>query len=157
MINVMSLSGIQISMIILWIIIVVAAIIIEFETVELVSIWFAGGAIAGAVCAVLEQPIWLQFLLFAVVSAVFVLGTRPFVKKISDNQTILTNVDRFVGMVAQVTKPIEIDKKGEIEVEFQKWTAVTKKNKDFQVGDRVVIVEISGNKMIVDEIEEIDV
>lgn len=157
MINIMSLSGIQISMIVVWIIVAVAAIIIEFETVELVSIWFAGGAIAGVVCAVLEQPVWLQFLLFAVVSAVFVLGTRPFVKKVSDNQTILTNVDRFVGMVAQVTKSIEVGKKGEVEIEFQKWTAVSKKNKNFQEGDRVVIVEISGNKMIVDGIEEIDV
>lgn len=157
MINMMTLSGIQITMIVIWVIVAIAAIIIEFETVELVSIWFAGGAIAGAVCAVLEQPIWLQFVLFAVVSAVFVLGTRPFVKKISDNQTVLTNVDRFVGMVARVTKSIEVGKKGEVEVEFQKWTAISKKSKSFQEGDQVVIIEISGNKMIVDEIEEIDV
>ena len=126
MFNFMTLQTLNIAMIIIWAIFVIAAIIIEFETANLVSIWFAAGGIAGIVCAVLELPIWAQILIFAVVSAIFVLATRPFVKKISDNQTVLTNVDRYVGMVAIVTKDIMAGEKGEIKVEFQKWPAISK-------------------------------
>ena len=126
MFNFMTLQTLDIAMIIIWAIFVIAAIIIEFETANLVSIWFAAGGIAGIVCAVLEMPIWAQILIFAVVSAIFVLATRPFVKKISDNQTVLTNVDRYVGMVAIVTKDIVVGEKGEIKVEFQKWPAISK-------------------------------
>lgn len=141
MFNFMTLQTLNIAMIIIWAIFVIAAIIIEFETANLVSIWFAAGGIAGIVCAVLELPIWAQILIFAVVSAIFVLATRPFVKKISDNQTVLTNVDRYVGMVAIVTKDIMAGEKGE---------------NNFLVGDKVIITEIIGNKMIVDKIKEIN-
>ena len=89
-------------------------------------------------------------------SAIFVLATRPFVKKISDNQTVLTNVDRYVGMVAIVTKDIMAGEKGEIKVEFQKWPAISKGENNFLVGDKVIITEIIGNKMIVDKIKEIN-
>ena len=156
MFNFMTLQTLNIAMIIIWAIFVIAAIIIEFETANLVSIWFAAGGIAGIVCAVLELPIWAQILIFAVVSAIFVLATRPFVKKISDNQTVLTNVDRYVGMVAIVTKDIMAGEKGEIKVEFQKWPAISKGENNFLVGDKVIITEIIGNKMIVDKIKEIN-
>ena len=153
--NVLALQPLNIAMIVIWTIFVIAAIIIEFETANLVSIWFAAGGIASIVCAVLELPIWIQIIVFAVVSGIFLLATRPFVKKISDNQTVLTNVDRYVGMVAVVTKEIIQGEKGEIKIEFQNWPAISKKDNTFKIGDKVLITEIVGNKMVVDQIEEI--
>ena len=157
MFNFLELQPQFITMIIIWAIIAVGAIVIEFETANLVSVWFIFGAIAGIVCAILSVPIWIQIIVFVLVSALFVVATRPFVKKVSDNQTILTNVDRFVGMVASVTKAIKPGEKGEIKVEFQNWPAINETNKCFEVGDKVLITGIVGNKMIVDAVDEIKI
>ncbi len=146
----------EIVMIVIWAIVIIGALVVEFGTANLVSIWFAAGGLTGLIGAICHLPVWAQILLFAVVSGLFVLATRPFVKKISDNRTILTNADRFIGMTAVVTKEIKESVKGEVMVEYQKWPAVSKDNKVFKVGEHVVIVEISGNKMIVKEIENID-
>ncbi len=156
MINILSLSNFELTMVIIWAIVVIAALIIEFETANLVSIWFAAGGISGLICAVCHQKIWLQILLFAVISGLFVIATRPFVKKISDNQTIQTNADRLIGMKALVTKEIKEGVRGEILVEYQNWPAVSKGDSNFNIGDHVVVVGISGNKMIVKEIENIN-
>ena len=58
-------------------------------------------------------------------------------------------------MTALVTKEIKEGIRGEILVEYQNWPAISKENKEFKVGDHVIITEISGNKMIVKEIENI--
>lgn len=157
MINLLSLSTLDIAMVVIWALIAIAALVIEFETANFVSIWFVAGGIAGIICALLGISIWIQILVFVVVSGVFIVGTRPFVKKISDNQTILTNADRLVGKVAVVTKNITNGEKGEIRVEFQNWVAVSRENQTFNVGDKVVITEIVGNKMVVTQIEEVEI
>ena len=151
------LSNIDIAMLILWAIIAVVAIIIEIETISLVSIWFTLGSIVSIVAVLLGAKEWLQFIIFVGVSGVMLLLTRPFVKKISDNQTVPTNVDRFVGKVAVVTKKVLAGEKGEIKIDFQTWPAVGLKEKDYNVGDKVIIKEIIGNKFIIDDIEEIEI
>lgn len=154
--NVLALTSTEITMVVIWGIVIIAAFIIEFETAELVSIWFSAGGIVGMICAILHFDIWIQILAFSVVSGLFVLATRPFVKKISDNKTILTNADRLIGKTATVTKEIKKGAKGEILVEYQNWSAISKDNQEFKVGDNVVITEISGNKMVVKEVESIN-
>lgn len=155
MLNFLAINTTDIVMIILWALVVIAALVIEFETANLVSIWFAAGGIFGILSAVLGVQPWLQIIIVVLASAIFVIGTRPFVKKISDNQTILTNADRLVGMTAIVTKEIKDGEKGEVKVDFQNWPAISKDEKTFIVGDKVLIKEIIGNKLIVEELKEI--
>ena len=49
------------------------------------------------------------------------------------------------------------DEKGEVKAAFQKWPAISKNNKSFSVGEKVLIVEISGNKLVVEELQEIEI
>lgn len=156
MTNMLTLSSFEITMVVIWAIVIIATLIIEFETANLVSIWFAAGGLTGLICAICHLDLWIQIVLFAIVSGLFVIATRPFVKKISDNKTILTNADRLVGMTAIVTKEIKEGIRGEVLVEYQKWPAISKENKEFKVGDHVIITEISGNKMIIKEIENVN-
>ena len=53
----------QMIMAIVWLLIVVVAIILEEQTAELVSIWFAVGSIFGIVGALLNWPIYVQFII----------------------------------------------------------------------------------------------
>ncbi len=146
----------QMIMAIVWLLIVVVAIILEEQTAELVSIWFAVGSIFGIVGALLNWPIYVQFIIFAVVTAVLVLVTRPLAKKLTKNSQIKTNADRLIGMKGKLTKAITEEEKGEIKIDFQYWSAVSVDNRPIPEGTEVVVKEIVGNRLVVDVIEEIE-
>ena len=147
----------QITMIIIWVIVIALAIILEEQTAQLVSIWFAAGAIVGIVAALLKWEVYWQLLLAAGVSFILVLVTRPLAKKLTLNTEVKTNVDKLIGMKGKLTKAILPDEKGEIKIDYQIWTAVSIDNKQIEKGEAVVVKEIIGNKLVVDVIEEIEI
>lgn len=158
MLNFLSISQTtQITMIIIWVIVIAIAIILEEQTAQLVSIWFAAGAIMGIVAALLKWEVYWQLLMAAGISFALVLATRPLAKKLTLNTEVKTNADKLIGMTGKVTKDILPDNKGEIKIDFQLWTAVSSNNKEIKVGESVVVKEIVGNKLIVDVVEEIEI
>lgn len=152
-----ALSTIQITMLIVWIAIVAIGIIVESQTSDLVSIWFSISGAVAMVCALANFDVYIQIAVFAILTFILILATRPIVKKMTNNADIKTNADRLVGMVGKVIKTIEEEGKGIVKVDFQEWTAVAAKNNSIEEGAHVVIKEIVGNKLIVDIIEEIEI
>ena len=78
--------------VIAWLIALVAFLVIEGITVTLVCIWFAGGALIGLLAAALHAPIWLQVLLFLLVSIILLVYTRPIAMKYFNKDRVKTNV-----------------------------------------------------------------
>lgn len=74
----------------IWLIILVVCIIIEIITMGLTTIWFAGGALVSAIAAAFSAPLWLQIILFLVVSLILLYLTRPIAVK-------YFNKDREIG------------------------------------------------------------
>ncbi len=144
-------------MLIVWLIVVGLGIIIEAQTSDLVSIWFSLAGAVAIVCALAGVEIYIQILVFAIITLILVIATRPFIKKLTNNTEVKTNSDKLVGMVGIVEADIEPNQKGIVRVEFQEWSAVSKKNILIEKGTRVVIMEIVGNKLIVDSVEEIEI
>ena len=140
-----------------WGIVIALGLIIEVETTELVAIWFSAGAIPALICSAFETPIYVQLLVFAVVSLVLILITRPLVKKFNIKNTIPTNTDKLIGMIGRVVKEVSINEKGTIYVNYLEWAAITKSTRILKVGEDVVIKEIIGNKLSVEPIEEIEI
>ena len=152
-----AISTPQITMLIIWFIIIVLGIILEEVTSSLVSIWFSIAAAISLVFAIAAFDIYIQIIVFAVLSLVLILATRPLVKKLTHNTEVKTNVDKLFVMVGKVIEKIEKDNKGIVKVDFQEWTAVSYKNITIEEGTKVVIKGIVGNKLIVDVIEEIEI
>ena len=144
-------------MIAIWTIVIIGAIIIETETSELVSCWFALSGLVSLVLAVCKVSLLVQFLVFVAVSAILVIATRPLIKKFNNNENIPTNVDKLIGMTGVVTKKIVGDEKGEVKVNYQRWTAINKNDEIFEVGEKVIISYIDGNKLIVEKVNEIEI
>ena len=147
----------QITMIVIWVIVIALAIVFEEQTAQLVSIWFAAGAIGGIIGALLKWEIYWQLLLFAGITFILVLITRPLAKKLTLNTEVKTNADRLIGMKGKVIKTISQDEKGEVKIDYQRWTAVSVDNKQINEGEMVVVKDIVGNKLVVDVIEEIEI
>ena len=137
---------------IMWLVVAAIMIIIEIATLGLTTIWFAGGALVSAVVAYYGANWLLQILVFAVVSLILLLLTRPLaVKHLMKNQE-KTNAEANVGKKANVTETIDNSQfKGVVLLGGLEWTARSENNEVIEAGSSVVVKSISGNKLIVEK------
>ncbi len=134
----------------IWIGLIVIFVIVEAATVQLVTVWFAVGGIAGLIAYTFGLEIWMQILIFAVVSAVALAVTRPFVKRFTKGRKQPTNADRYIGQEATVTEPISNElSKGAVRIGGLEWTARTVDNSEVDKGERVTVEAIEGAKLLV--------
>lgn len=137
-------------MVYVWLGLIVAFIAVEAATVNLVSIWFIGGAVAGLVCAILDVPALLQWAVFIAVSAGLLALLRPVLKKYLRVKPMKTNADRLVGQEALVTEQIDnLRETGAIRINGVLWTAKSADDTQIPIGTRVVIERIEGAKVYV--------
>ena len=136
-------------MVYVWLGLIVAFIAVEAATVNLVSIWFIGGSVAGLVCAILGAPTLLQFAVFILVSALLLALLRPLLKKYLRVKPTKTNADRLVGQEALVTEQIDnLRETGAIRINGVLWTAKSADDTQIPIGTRVVIERIEGAKVL---------
>ncbi len=137
--------------VIAWLIALVAFLVIEGITVTLVCIWFAGGALIGLLAAALHAPIWLQVLLFLLVSIILLVYTRPIAMKYFNKDRVKTNVSGIIGKQAIVVDEIDnLQGLGKVTVGGQEWTArSTVEDQIIPVGTVVVVEEVKGVKLMV--------
>ena len=133
-----------------WIGLIVVTAAVEAATVQLVTVCFAVGGVAGLIAYAAGLEIWLQILIFAIVSAVALAVTRPLVKKFTNGRRMPTNADRFIGEKAVVTEKIENDlSKGAVKIGGLEWTARSVDSETAEVGEQVTVEAIEGAKLIV--------
>lgn len=139
-------------MAIFWLIAFVILVFIELTTVNLLTIWFALGAVAAMISVSFTDSILIQSLVFVIVSIVALFVTKPLIKKFKVNEKTPTNSDRVIGKRAEVTKKITADEYGEVKIFGNYWTAAS--DSTINVGTKVIIKDIEGVKLIVDKEEE---
>lgn len=137
-------------MTVFWLILLIAAIVAEVATVGLVSIWFAAGALAALVSALLGAWTWLQIVIFVVISAALLAATRPLVKKHLNSHRRPTNADRVLTMTGVVSEEIDnTHARGAVRVDGKEWTARSENGHVIPEGAIVRPVGIEGVKLIV--------
>lgn len=139
-------------MIYTWLAIFVALLVIEAMTINLVTIWFAIGALASSITCLFTDSIIIQLTVFLVVTVITLLLTRPIAKKYLIPTHVCTNYDRAIGMTAIVTKKITKHETGEVKLDGKYWTA--KSSKTIEVGEKVEVLSIEGVKLIVKSKED---
>ena len=133
-----------------WIAVIIIAIALEAATAQLVSIWFAGGGLAGLIAHFLHAPFWLQVIAAAVATLILLLATRPLVRRFLRGKETRTNADRVVGRTAVVTEPIDnVLAKGRVSVLGSDWTARSLDGGAIPAGAQVRVERIEGVKLIV--------
>ena len=139
-------------MTIFWLITFILLLFIELMTVNLITIWFAVGAVVTMITSFITDNVLIQLAVFIASSFITLFVTKPLVKKFKVNEKTPTNSDRVIGKRAEVTKKITSDEYGEVKVYGNYWTASS--DKTFEVGDKVIVKDIEGVKLIVDKEEE---
>ena len=133
-----------------WTAVIIIAIALEAATAQLVSIWFAGGGLAGLIAHFLPAPYWLQVIAAAVATLILLLATRPLVRRFLRGKETRTNADRVVGRTAVVTAPNDnVLAKGRVSVLGSDWTARSRDGGTIPAGAQVRVERIEGVKLIV--------
>ena len=140
---------------VIWLCIFVLALVIEASGPEIVSIWFAGGALVSLIISFIEGvPWWIESIVFAVVSAALLIFVRPMLSKLIKRDVVSSNADTMTGKKGTITEDITELKSGEVTVDGVIWTAISTKESDTIVKGTVVkVLSIDGNKLVVTPIK----
>ena len=135
----------------IWVIIIAACIFAEIATLGLTTIWFAGGAGVALVVSIVGGGIWVQIIVFIIVSVVLMFLVRPYAKKRFNSKRTATNVDSILGQTGIVIDEINnLMSKGLVKIGGQEWTARSMDSGEtIGPGEEVVVERIEGVKVIV--------
>jgi membrane protein implicated in regulation of membrane protease activity len=138
--------------IILWAALIVVFVIVEFCTLQLVSIWFAAASLITLICTLCFDKLSLlgQAAIFVLTSAVLVIITLPLIRKRLNKEHIATNSELEIGKKALVIEEINSDKgMGRVTLNGVDWSAITADGSVIPTDSVVTVSEIKGTKLIV--------
>ena len=135
----------------LWLALMVGFVIMEAVCpFHLVSIWFAIGSLAAMIAAALNAQLWLQIVLFAVISVGLLIATWPLVKKVLTPKIEKTNVDSVIGSRGYVTEAVDnLSAAGQVKLGGMYWTARSEDGHPISAGTLVEVTRIEGVKAFV--------
>lgn len=135
--------------VLLWLIIALAAGIIEACTTALVSVWIVIGAICAACVSALGGGETAQVLVFLITSLALLIITAPLGKKFRNSKKVPTNADMLIGCVGEITEDVDpVCGKGEVIVKGRRWSVRLVNGKTAAAGDRVIIKDIVGAHLV---------
>ena len=137
---------------IIWLALLILFVILEAATVQLLSTWFAAGALAAMIVCLLGGAVWLQIVVFFVVSIVLLVLLWPMARKHIKAKAVATNADALIGRICVVTEPIDPLEGGRVKVGDVTWSA--RSEKPVPAGAQVEILKIQGAKVIVEEVKK---
>ena len=132
----------------IWGIVTALALVIEFLTADLITIWFAAGGLVTLLVVALapELPLIWQLVIFVGVSVVLLLCTRKICLKLLHNDDVKTNSEALIGTRFTVT-----DIQGDYtycKINGVSWQVCAIEGETLEVGSEVEVCEIKGNKLI---------
>ena len=139
----------------LWLALIVAFIIVEACTYQLVCIWFAIGSIGGLFASMATDNVLIQAAVFTFLSALMLICLRPAVRRVLKPKGLKTNVDGLIGKEIMITKDVSnADEKGEGKVNGLIWSVRSADNEPIPKGTCALIEKVEGVKLIVKEGEK---
>lgn len=137
----------------LWLALAVVFLIMEGCTVSLVSIWFAVGAFCALAADLLGAELWLQVLIFLVVSAAALACLRPLFRRFIKPKLVPTNADSLIGTAGVVTEEIDnLATQGQVKLGGMYWSARSTEGKKISTGSQITVDKIEGVKVFVTQV-----
>ncbi len=141
----------------LWVIAGLALWIVEIFTPGFVIGLFATACLAVAPFAGAGVSFKMQVLVFGVATVIMTLGVRPLVLNhfYGQDPKIRTNVDALIGKSGFVTETLDHQRgSGSVKIGGELWRAITQNESPVEIGRKVTVREVDGNKLVVETITE---
>lgn len=138
-----------------WLIILIVLLVIEIITMDLVTIWFVGGALVAFIFSILLDSTIIEIIIFIGSSLLLLYFTRPWVKKYFNPKRVKTNYATVIGEEALVIRTIDnMNGTGQVIINGMEWTARSANNDIIEKGAKVIVRELTGVRLIVEEIDK---
>lgn len=135
---------------IMWLVLLILFLVAEGATAAVTTIWFAIGAIVAMFAAIFGAEIWLQAVLFAVVSVICLLSLRPVLKKYLEPKKVKTNIDAIIGKQGVVLEKIDnLNGAGKVKIDGMEWTARSATGETIEKDTVIIVEKIEGVKVFV--------
>ena len=129
-------------------------LMLESSTVSLVSIWFAGGALAAMIANFCGAQLWLQVVLFVVVSLGLLASLRPMIRKFFTPKLVPTNSEALIGTNGRVLEEINNDlSTGRVKAGALEWSARSSDGQIIPKDTMIRVDRIEGVKVFVSKAE----
>ena len=139
---------------IIWLVLMIAFLMVEAQSVTMVSLWFGAGALAALIAALCGAEFWLQAVIFFVVSIALLACLRPLVRKYFTPKITKTNVDSVIGSEGLVTAEINnVTAQGQVKLGAMEWTARSTSGEIIPAGTLVKVDKIEGVKAFVTPVQ----
>ena len=139
---------------IIWLVLMVVFLIAESQSVTMVSLWFAAGALGALIAELCGAQLWLQIVIFFAVSIVLLASLRPIARKYFTPKIIKTNVDSLIGQTGLVTADIDnVTAQGQVKLGAMEWTARSTSGETIKTGSLVKVDKIEGVKVYVTPVQ----
>ena len=136
----------------LWTVAMIVFIAVEAVTLNLVTTWFALGALAALIAELSGALFGVQVLIFFVVSAISLALLFPLAKKYFTGKKVATNADRVVGKKGIVLSKIDNTLgTGQVKVSGVIWSARSSDGTVIEEKSDVLVLSIEGVKLIVEK------
>lgn len=134
----------------IWLVVIIASVIVELSTQQLISIWFVVGGAAAIILSLWDTTIYTQFWVFIAVSFASLIITRPCVKKFLGKKKERTNADMVIGQTAVVTEDIPKNSSGRVKASGLDWKARLENPEDeAKIGEQLKVSKIEGVTLVV--------
>ena len=140
----------------IWGIVTAVALVIEFLTADLITVWFAAGGLVTLLVVALAPkiPLIWQLVIFVGVSVVLLVCTRKICLKLLHSDNIKTNTEALIGIRFKVEKVQENYTYRKIN--GVSWQVLATEGETLQEGAEVEICAIKGNKLIAKQVKNKD-
>ena len=139
---------------IIWLALIVVFLIMEAATVQLISTWFAAGALAAMIVSLIGGAVWLQIVVFLTVSIVLLVLLWPIARKHLKPKLVATNADALIGRVCTVTEEIDPVEGGRVKLGDVTWSARSVSDTQIPAGTLVKVMKIQGAKVFVEQVKK---
>ena len=141
---------------ILWGVLMVVFLVVEAACpIHLVSIWFVVGSLVAGVAASLGGELWLQIVLFVVISGGLLAALWPITKKFLNPRHTATNLDAILGTEGYILETVDNrNATGKVKLGGMEWTARSTTGEVIPKGALVRVDKIEGVKVFVTAVKE---
>ena len=137
-----------------WLGLAVLFLILEGVSVAVISLWFSMGALAAMITTLLGGELWLQIVVFLVVSVALLALMRPILRKYFTPKLVKTNVDSVIGAEGLVTEEINnLTAEGRVKIGGMYWAARSTDGAVLAVDTKIKVDRVEGVKVFVSPAE----
>lgn len=137
---------------IIWICLFLFFFVLEILTISLVSVWFCLGSGIAIILSAMDAPVYIQIIVFLIVSLTTLLAFYPMRNKILKTQK--TNLDSLIGETCIVAETIHnLKYQGKVLIKGQVWSALSADDSIIEPGETCIVKEFRGARVIVERRE----